>query len=342
MPAPLTTARFNDTQWNHEELAVEQGVDLTEWDAFVHGAPSGTYYHSSAWLEAVAAGMGQTLRAHAIRDAEGRFVAGAVLRRAARWGVVRGTKPWATAYNGLVLAQGAPQEAANALVRALYRRYHEIRLVSRADDEVLALHTHRAATCTPVVHLTPFETFHHRIDRHARQHLRAARDAGVVIQETQDARTFYPLYRSSYARQRLDMPLDEFHVTATLETARQCGPVRVFVALSAQGDPAAALVTASDSKRVYFMLAGAEARLRKLNAMSLLWWHVFERYAATHAEVDLVGYGTAGIAQFKRTWRPVDAPLCDYLGYSSGWARQALAVGVQVNRIRGALCKGRT
>ena len=52
----------------HSVIAVSAETDWTEWDQFVHRAPSGTVYHTGAWLAALAIGMGQAIRLHRITE----------------------------------------------------------------------------------------------------------------------------------------------------------------------------------------------------------------------------------------------------------------------------------
>ncbi len=298
------------------------GADARDvWDRFVERAPLGTVYHLSGWLEALRHGMGHDIRVHIVQRGED-IVAGAIVRRTARLGIVRAVKPWATAYNGVILAPGAPESAQEALSSALLRRYPFVRLVHGFSDVPLQGWS-TTLQRTPVVQIADLDALWKRMNRHARQHIRGARDAGIVVDKA-DASTFYPLYVSTYTRQGTPMPLSENSVKSTIQHACEAGLAEVFLAKTASQEPAAALVVGYDSKRAYFMLAGNDSRLRKTNAMSLLWWTTFEKLNGRYNEVDLVGYGTEGIAQFKRTFTPESYPVLDCHAYRSPVSRMLI------------------
>jgi hypothetical protein len=289
------------------------------WDAFVRASPLGTVYHSTAWLEALAEGMGQDIRIHTVLD-NGEIMAGVVVRRAAKYGICLARKPWATAYTGPVVSGDVNDKMLILLLNELRKTYQHVRFVG-------ASYTHQ--TCQPfgawqiesgttgLLDISDMDKLWNSFDRHARQRVRKAEAAGVKTEESACARIFYSLHKLTYERQGLPMPLSEGQVCKTLELARTNGILRLFSAFTKEGESASALVVLNDSKRAYFSLAASHPAHRKTDAVTLLWWRVMQEYAKTHDELDLVGMSIPSIARFKRSFSPRLAPVSVSSCYST-------------------------
>lgn len=297
---------------------------VSQWDEFVAESSTGTVYHSSAWLTALAEGMSQNIQIHAA-TASGKIQAGVVLRVSRKYGFTLGRKPWATAYNGLVVRDDADSAAIPFLLGALGKHYHHLRLVHPPGvaKPPLAKSWRQTANSTAILNISDADKLWDSFDRHARQRIRKATSFGVTIAPTDALEEFYNLYRMTYLRQQLPMPLSCNEVTTTLRRACGAGAVRCFGAFTEQREPAAMLVVGQDNKRAYFMLAGSHPSLRKTDAVSLLWWNVMLEYAKTHREIDLVGMGIGSIAHFKNSWSPQSVPFYETT-FDSSWLSQAV------------------
>ena len=309
--------------------------EWAEWDHFVRQAPSGTVYHTSEWLFALAEGMRQDIRAHTA-SVSGAIRAGVVVRAGTRFGLVVGRKPWATAYNGIVCAEDEDPGCVRNLLRDLVVRYSYVRLVhppaaGAVDRHAVGWETKLGKT--PVVDISDLDKLWHSFDRRVRQRVRKATSLGVTVADTDSSGTFFDLYRMTYVRQGIAMPLPKKDVETTLDLARQQGAIKVFVARNESGEPAAGLVVGADAKRAYFMLAGSDPEHRKSDAMTLLWWRVMQKYAETHTEIDLVGMGIPSIDRFKLTFSPSIAPVLDTWRYASTCAKAMLVAGEGARKV---------
>lgn len=314
--------------FEHSVVADDEPSQWATWDAFVRHTASGTVYHTSAWLLPLIREMGQDICVHVVTES-GQIRAGAVVRRARRSGIVIGRKPWATAYSGPVHDHRESSESVNALLQNLKRTYHHVRLVTTPEpDGTLEIPKTWSVQDdnTPMLDIHDIQSLWHRFDRHARQRVRKAQDAGIVIAEIESASAFYHLYKLTYGRQDMPMPLTESEVSRVLESARAKGAARLFLARTRDNEPAAALAVLADSKRAYFTLAGSHPELRKTDAVTLLWWHTIQEYSATHYELDLVGLGTPSIAHFKQSFSPTLRPFLDLSCYSSALMKSAFAL----------------
>jgi hypothetical protein len=282
--------------------------------------------------------MGQDIRVHAV-FASDRIEAGVVLRSSRNYGFTLGHKPWATAYNGLVLRQGAHPAAVDYLFESLAKQYHRIRLVHSPAiaEPPLTRRWRQVPNSTGVINIADTEKLWDSFDRHARQRVRKATGLGITVTQTDCFETFYDLYRMTYLRQQLPMPLTCSEVAGTLRKACQSGAVRCFGAFTPNQEPAAMLVFGLDNKRAYFMLAGSHPSLRKTDAVSLLWWNVMLACATTHDEIDLVGMAIDNIAHFKNSWSPQSVPFYETTFESSWLSRAVLNTAQRVKSLKGAL-----
>jgi hypothetical protein len=308
-----------------------------KWDDFVRTSENGTVYHMSGWLKALALGMGLDIRAHFSAKISAIEI-GVTTQRASRFGFALAHKPWGTAYNGPVVARSMEDRSATTakFLQRLERMYRSARVVGPPEPGTsprrIPGNWKTIETSTPLVDVRCLDRLWSGFDRRVRQRVRKASGFGVTVSESRDVTLFYPLYKKTYARQMLDMPIASVHISRTLQYALDTGIIRFYVARTADGDPAAALVVGSHGRTAYFMLAASHPIHRKTDAMTLLWWHVIQEYARTCDTVDLVGLGTPGIERFKSSFNPTMQRVCD-LRYESGLYRLAWPV---VERFRRA------
>ncbi|MCX5768976.1 MAG: hypothetical protein NTZ09_01690 [Candidatus Hydrogenedentes bacterium] len=347
------------------QVGCDAGFDWPAWDRFVDGCPGGTFYHRSGWLKAVAGGLGHDIRLHLVRDG-GEIGAGAFVRRAAKLGICAGRKPWGTGYNGVISASGEAGPLARQLRAELLRVYHQVRLVQAPGAGVEEWEPPWRVTLskTPVLDLRDMGKLWDSFDRRARQRVRKAEGLGVTAGASACFGDFADLYRMTYARQGLPMPLAAKSVEEVLRRVVESGDARLFMAKTALGEPAAGLlagfqvgrVNGSAGKsgiphaqralrsaaggrpdvqagrphhngRAWFVLAASHPTHRKTDAVTYLWWHAMEQCAGLVSEIDLVGHGVGRIDQFKSSFSPrlVDHWECEAYGNGpAGWALRAL------------------
>ena len=341
------------------KVGCEARFDWAAWDRFVNVCPGGTFYHRSGWLNAVAIGLGHDIRLHIVREG-GEIRAGAFVRRAAKLGICAGRKPWGTGYNGVIAALGQADPFADTLRAELLRVYHQVRLVQAPRDcgiEELQPPWRVKLNKTPVLDLRDMGKLWDSFDRRVRQRVRKAEGLGVTAGESTGFGDFAELYKMTYERQGLPMSLPAKAIEEVLRVAVDSGDARLFLARTALGEPAAALLVgfrgggggensgtppnngaltcgaedggagARPDGRAWFVLAASHPLHRKTDAVTLLWWHAMEQCAGVVGEIDLVGHGVGSIDQFKSSFSPRLIDHCDCEAYGNGpagWALRAL------------------
>ena len=303
-----------------QDIGLSSVSGMSEWDELVQQSPSGTLYHTSGWLKALAGGMHQDICVSVLTE-DSRIRAGAVVSRRRKFGFTVGRKPWATAYNGIVTDEDPEGPYARELVTFMLQTYLHIRLVHAPGFETVFPAVSGSAYITkhtPILDISDTDRLWTSFDRRVRQRVRKAAAAGIEIREDPIFGEFYDLYRLTYSRQGMPMPIEERDVETTLRVASETGSVRCFVAFTSRGDPAAALVVGVDRKRAYFMLAGSHPVHRKTDAVTLLWWETMKKCAETHKALDLVGHGVGSIDRFKRSFSPRLVSHYETSHYSSG------------------------
>jgi hypothetical protein len=312
-----------------------------QWDDFVRASSSGCVYQQSAWLKALAHGLGQDVRVYAICDACG-ILAGAAVKHAERYHLRVARKPWATAYSGVLTGANTSECGPAKLFSVLSKEYSHFRVVQApgaSPNGFAGLCADLTVRKTPLLDISNLDALWRGFDRKVRQRVRKAAKLGVTVTEVSDANSFYELYTKTYERQGIPMPLSREQICETLGMARRAGIVRLFLACTRAGDPAAALVTGEDARRAYFMLAASHPQLRKTDAMSLMWWHVMRAFAATHKEIDLVGHGVASIDRFKRAFGPRLVDVFDFSCHASTVGGAALRTAAGVKNLMRSLRK---
>lgn len=306
-------------------------ASLSEWDRLVETSPGGTLYHSSAWLKALSEGMGFDVRLHILCESE-RPIVGVVLRRVGRYGLSVAHRPWETVYNGLVCADDCPHEAIIELRDHLLSEYSHVRLVQSPYSTVSIPHDGRwTARCnqTPVLDLRDLDRLWNSFDRRVRQRVRKAETLGVRVKTHEDFAVFFDLYRETYRRQSLPMPLKSEQVVKCLELGARARLLQLQTAYTRDGKAAAALVVGKDSKRAYFMFAASHPEHRKSDAMTLMWWKAIRQLSLTRPELDLVGLATPGISRFKKSFSPRMLEYHELNGFANTTAGFAMGFAVK-------------
>lgn len=313
------SAREGAVAVKHIVIRASSEADWEPWDGFVRVSSSGCVYQTSAWLKALVHGMGQDIRVYAVLDARG-ILAGAAVRHAERHRFRRARKPWATAYSGVFPCVNTSERGVAELFSVLSREYSHFRVVRAPEtspEGFAGLCVDLTVQKTPLLDISNLDALWRGFDRKVRQRVRKATKLGVTVTEVSDLNPFYELYTKTYERQGMPISLSREQICETLGMAHRAGIVRLFLACTREGDPAAALVTGEDARRAYFMLAASHPRLRKTDAMSLMWWHVMQAFAATHREIDLVGHGVASIDRFKQAFGPRLVDVLDFSCYAN-------------------------
>ena len=305
-----------------EPLTLSSPTECSRWNEFVERSPSGTLYHTSGWLKALAEGMRQDIRVSVLTE-DSRIRAGAVVSRRRKFGITVGRKPWATAYNGIVTDEDPEGPYAEELVTLMLQTYLHIRLVHAPGFETVFPAVRGSAVKTkhtPILDISDTDRLWASFDRRVRQRVRKASAAGVEIREDPSFGELYDLYCLTYARQGMPMPIEKRDVETTLRVASETGNVRCFVAFTSRGDPAATVIVGEDRKRAYFMLAGSHPVHRKTDAVTLLWWETMKKCAETHKALDLVGHGVDRVDRFKSSFSPQLVSHYESSHYSGGVA----------------------
>ncbi|MEQ8819151.1 MAG: GNAT family N-acetyltransferase [Sumerlaeia bacterium] len=299
------------TEW-FEWRAARQN-EIERWRELA--GPDWPFFLGPAWSHALAAGLGHDIRLCGMAEKGGGPVAcAALIRVGTRLGgllkVAR--KPWSTAYSGPYLFPGRPESVLAHFLRELQRRYLAVRVVPSPFAELGANPREApsgwfaATSHTGVLDLSQgtgelWESF----DKRARQRVRKAEKLGVTVAPGRCPDVFARLYRTIYEHKELAFGIEERDVARTVRLLAENGAAEVWIARTAEDEPAAGLVVGRDTGRAYFLLAGSHPELRKTDAMTLLWWTVLRELAAQRVgQVDLVGMDEEAVARFKRSFSP--------------------------------------
>ena len=134
-----------------------------------------------------------------------------------------------------------------------------------------------------------------------RQALRYARDSGITAQTSTDIDAFLRLYARTFARQGLEMVRGEADFLRRVCTRlAQEGRLRVFAALTPEGDLGSVVVFGIDAKRAYYLYGANEPDLRSDHCGSMALFHALRSLADEGIpEADLEGVNSPNRGYFK-------------------------------------------
>lgn len=297
--------------------------EFSAWDAFVASQSSGTPFHTSRWLSAVAEEF--TILA-CLSGA--RIVAGMPVARRRHDGLCTVQQPPLTPYLGIVAEppsrktvsrRSFEKEVACALAAAVMREHDAVTMhfVPEWND----LHGFMwegfstAVRYTYLLDVTNLETVWRDMDPTRRTNIRRAEKEGIVIERSEDFEALLRLVHATFGRQGLT---PRFSDTARRIDAllRQEGRRALFTA-SAAGEqaPCAAVYLVWNDRRAYYLLGGYDEQRARGGAHALAMWRAIE-YAAS-VGVPSFDFEGSNIPQVEKYFRKFGGELTPY--YAVSW-----------------------
>ena len=286
-----------------------------KWDRVVEAAPEGTIFSLSAFVEEVDA-IPSLWLCH-----KGNQLAGAVALAEDRANPTGTILAPHIIHGGIMTARAAERQnpaqalaeqfrATAACFAPLADRYTELRFATApalADLRPMLWHNYGADGPKPSLELryTSYLTLPRgpddtRMEQSAlylgcnksrRQALRYACESGITVHESTDLEAFLELYARTFARQELDMAPGEYEflrrVCKRLAAERR---LRIFAALTLEGDLGSMVVFGLDAKRAYYLYGANEPALRGDHCGSIALFHALNALGREGmAEADLEG-----------------------------------------------------
>ncbi|WP_296644989.1 GNAT family N-acetyltransferase [Roseinatronobacter sp.] len=302
-------------------------LDRTEpgaaWDRVVEAAPEGTIFSLSAFVEEMDATPALWL-CH-----KGNQFAGAVALAEDPTDPRRTVLAPHIIHGGIMTASpAARQNPVQALAEqfrttaacfaGLAERYTELRFATApalADLRPVLWHNYGGDGPKPVLDLrytsylplTPEATemeqtaLYQGCNKSRRQALRYARDSGITVLASTDIDVFLDLYARTFARQGLEMAAGEADFLRRVCTRLAGeGRLRIFAALTPEGDLGSIVVFGLDAKRAYYLYGANEPELRNDHCGSMALFHALQALAQEGvAEADLEGVNSPKRGYFK-------------------------------------------
>lgn len=284
--------------------------DWSRWDALVHRFPTATAFHTSTWLRSQTALHGWRFEA-LLAQVDGRPVGVVPVLLGRRPGGAR-TPPVPFPYLGPLV----PPEHLPAVLHAVERwgRRHLVVKLQFAfgpvdgppPDDLAGPARDVGSVETMAIDLShgSFEEFLRRARKQARQGLRRAATAGVVVAPAtaEQVRAWLPrLLREAFEHRGLASPYPA-DVGSVVWSAYSGGQDALFLAATVDGEPGGLLVVVREG-RVAYDWAGGGFRAHRDAAPNTLLHVEAVRWALGLGcdRYDLVGSVDAGVVQFKKT-----------------------------------------
>jgi len=300
-----------DKELRVEALAPEEHE---EWVSFVRSSAYGSAYSLPAYLEALAAAVGGTVRIVVAR--RGATIAGGIAALETTVPLGRVFAPRLLLYyNGFVVREydtRYPSQRAtrqNEVVAALadhlvaqgYARL-EIRSRSPLDDvrPLLSSGWSASPSYTYVVPLDDLELLWSRVDQNLRRLVERARGLGLELVVDGDFDAFYDLHVATGERKDAPIYLPRTEFRQFYEQLNGHGLCTLYQARDADGTVVAGQLVLLGHPVTHTVSAAADAERQKSGSNPFLRWSVFEHLAAQgYAANDLTDASLGSVARFK-------------------------------------------
>jgi len=275
---------------------METSASAREYDDLVTESPQGSLFASRWWLEAVAPGRMTILREH---RGEALVAAWPIIREEGNWG--RFGRAPLTPRLGILLA---PSRAKYA--EALSREHDVVesicRQVSSESRAYQAFHEsfsnglamqwagfRESSRYTYVLeNLADEDLLWTNLRAPCRTAIRKAQARGLSIADVA-LDEFAPLHEATYARQGLAAPIDDLTLRRVDDAAQARGARMILGALDASGSCCAAVYVAWSHGTAHYLMAGADERGRRDDALRWLLWEAIRACRAHAHRFDFEG-----------------------------------------------------
>jgi CelD/BcsL family acetyltransferase involved in cellulose biosynthesis len=294
-------------------------LDPLAWDEDLARCPGATYFHTSAWLAAIAEAFGTQVERLKLELGRGRWA----LLPLSIWPLARGYLPMAVAgetgaYGGLVAPEPLTDDEAAACFAEVARRYPNMQVVGNpfAQGPHLPWPAAGAAVREESTHmlvLKPLAELRKGFSRGAKARGNKARKQGLTTSLRADleaAGTFYALYEDSVRRwgDKLTWPRPRTYFEALV--AYGAPDVHFLFAHAPDGEPVSALLLAAHGPVVHYLAGATRADFLEACPSNLLMEEALDRAAGEGRQFFDFGAsnGLAGVVQFKEGFGATPAP----------------------------------
>jgi hypothetical protein len=141
------------------------------------------------------------------------------------------------------------------------------------------------------------------------QKLNKAEKSGVTVSIENDVTTLIALNKMTFERQGIAPDYSPELVRKLWATAAPKGKASVYIAKTAQGTPAAALLTVRDNRTVYQIVSGVNWELRDAQAGYMVLWRAIQDALPAGYAFDFEGSALRGVETYYRRWGPLAVPV---------------------------------
>jgi Acetyltransferase (GNAT) domain len=290
-----------------------------EWDRLVDRSVHGTVFHYSWWLEATA----QHLQILVVRDRDGNLLGGIPLpsKRSAFLELYH--SPQLTPYLGPIFDLNgvsgnydrlyAMRSYSEALARHL-PRFDSLRYSASAAGPDLqgflwvGFGVTLAYTFRFPAGLSADELSSAMSRTHAQKISKAKRLQMTVRRET-DIEKLIELNRMIFARQNQEPPYPPDLVKRLWSEGASRNRARLYIAYTADGIPAAGLLTVNDNRTTFQIISGVNTAMPDVPGGNLVLWTALQEAVAEGRDFDFEGSSLRGVEVYYRRWGAAAVPV---------------------------------
>jgi CelD/BcsL family acetyltransferase involved in cellulose biosynthesis len=325
LPNPNLRTSDDHAMSRNSTIIVSQAVPGVEWDALVARFADHTIFHSSAWLETIAAAHGVTPMC-AKAECDGR-IAGVwpfLVMRKGPLKVFGSPLPgWSTAYMGPLFADGAD-------IPATLRAFLDHRLFRRHAFFACRTQCHRhAVDLAPLgfTLLAKFETYWidlaqseetlwGNLKSECRSRVRKAEKLGVEVRrESTDGGgfldDFWRMSEETFAKSHIQPTHTREFCAQVWKRLQPIGRLHVLSAF-VEGRRAATLVLPFDAHTMYYWGGASYQEFREIPVNNLLHWQAIKDAKAMGLRCYDFVSSSGGPGRFKKTFGPQPVVTCEH------------------------------
>jgi hypothetical protein len=357
--APNTTPQTSPTHLRKQHGQTETAVtcevlpraEYAEWDRLVDRSVHGTVFHYSWWLEVTA----QDLQILVARDRNGALLGGIPLPNKRSAFLALYHSPHLTPYLGPIFdLHGiagnydrlyAMRCYGEMLARRL-PRFDSFRYSASAAGPDLqgflwaGFQVNLAYTFRFSAGLTS-DDLASAMSRTHSQKLSKAKRLQMNVRKEADIEKLIGLNRMIFARQNQEPPFSADLVKRLWSEASSRNRARLYIAYTADGIPAAGLLTVNDNRTTFQIISGVNTAMPDIPGGNLVLWTALQEAVAEGRDFDFEGSSLRGVEVYYRRWGAAAVPVwtIEKTGSIKGSlvqamiARQAAAKRKQAERV---------
>jgi CelD/BcsL family acetyltransferase involved in cellulose biosynthesis len=294
-------------------------AEYAEWDRLVDRSVHGTVFHYSWWLEATA----QRFQILVVRDRDGNLLGGIPLPSKRSAFVTLYHSPQLTPYLGPIFDLNgisgnydrlyAMRCYGEMLARTL-PQFDSFRYSASAAGPDLqgflwaGFRITLAYTFRFSAGLSPDELTSAMSRTHA-QKISKAKRLQISVRKEADIDKLIDLNRMIFARHNQEPPFSPDLVKRLWSESLSRSRARLYVAYTADGIPAAGLLTVNDNRTTFQIISGVNTAMPDLPGGNLVLWTALQEAVAEGRDFDFEGSSLRGVEVFYRRWGAAAVPV---------------------------------